>query len=117
MLRRLFGTPESTAWSAWNATELKQKLDAGEELVLVDVRSADEFTWNGHIAGSRLLPLPDLGTRLDEIPTDQTVVMVCRSGSRSQIACRQLSRMGYTNLVNLDDGMIGWTGAGYPVSR
>lgn len=117
MLKRLFGTPTTAPYGVIKAAELKRKIDAGEDVVLVDVRSAEEFKHDGHIPGARLLPLFALPLRHAELPKDRTVVMVCRSGSRSQMACEQLSRQGFTNLVNLQGGMISWAGSGYPVQR
>ncbi len=95
--------------------ELKKRLDAGEPLLLVDVRTPAEYQYDGHIAGSRLLPLSVLGQRLDELPADQPIVFICRSGNRSMVACEQLAHIGFENTINLSGGMIGWRMAGFPV--
>jgi rhodanese-related sulfurtransferase len=97
-----------------STAELKQRLEAGEELVMVDVRSADEYTHDGHIADSRLMPLPTLAHQLQDLPKDQLIVCVCRSGNRSQIAAEMLARQGFSRLANLRGGMIGWRNAGLP---
>lgn len=98
-----------------NASELKKRLDAGEPLFLLDVRSSMEYKHDGHISGSRLLPLNALRQRLDELPADQTIICVCRSGSRSMFAAEQLAAAGFENVYNLSGGMFGWQMAGYPV--
>jgi rhodanese-related sulfurtransferase len=94
--------------------ELKSRLDANEQLVMVDVRSPEEYEYDGRIEGSRLLPLPMLSMRADELPKDQTLIMVCRSGNRSGVACEQLAARGYTEVYNLVGGMIAWRQAGLP---
>ncbi|MFM7235381.1 MAG: rhodanese-like domain-containing protein [Cyanobium sp.] len=86
------------------------------ELTLVDVRSAEEFTGpDGHIPGSRLLPLPELEARLAEIPTERPVVVVCHAGSRSALATQQLLKTGHQRVANLRGGLRLWSEAGYPL--
>lgn len=97
-----------------NATELNQHLQNGDTPVLVDVRSPGEYNSDGHIAGSRLIPLQALRQRFDELPKDQPIVCVCRSGSRSQVAAEQLSQLGFADVSNLSGGMIGWHRSGLP---
>ena len=94
--------------------QLHQRLNEPGAPLVVDVRSPEEYKLDGHISGSRLLPLPMLLQRSDEIPQDRPVVFVCRSGSRSQAACEQLAARGYTNVINMGGGMIGWRSAGLP---
>ena len=97
------------------AVQLNDRLDAGEPLLLLDVRSPMEYQFDGHIDGSRLLPLQALHGRLNELPLDQTIVCVCRSGNRSQIAAEQLAMSGFENVINLRSGIIGWKMSGLPV--
>lgn len=99
-----------------NAAELKARIDSGEPLVLVDVRTPGEYEYDGHIAGTRLLPLSVLTNRSQELQKDKTIVCICRSGNRSQTACELLARQGFTNVVNLRGGMIGWQRAGLPTN-
>ncbi|MCA9984811.1 MAG: rhodanese-like domain-containing protein, partial [Anaerolineales bacterium] len=80
--------------------------------VLVDVRSPEEFA-RGHIEGSRLLPLSVLPVRYHELPKDATLVVICRSGARSRLACETLAGYGFENLINLDNGVLGWSARGY----
>lgn len=97
--------------------DLQERLQKGERFSLVDVRSPAEYERDGHIRGARLIPLHVLAQRSGELPQDQSIVCVCRSGNRSQAACEQLSAQGYSNVLNLSGGMIGWRGAGLPVSK
>ena len=68
-----------------NAGELWDEMQSDTSPLLIDVRSAQEFENDGHINGARLLPLQTLTTRHGELPKDQPIVCVCRSGNRSQI--------------------------------
>jgi rhodanese-related sulfurtransferase len=80
------------------------------ELHLLDVREQDE--WDaGHIEGSQHIPLGELGARLAEVPSEQVVVAVCRSGSRSDRAMRGLRQSGF-QAENLDGGVTAWSRAG-----
>ncbi|KAA3664434.1 MAG: rhodanese-like domain-containing protein, partial [Chloroflexi bacterium] len=97
-----------------NAAELKQKLDANESIIMVDVRTPGEYEFDGRITGSRLIPLSVLTSRVHEIPKDKTIVCVCRSGNRSYTACEILASQGFTDVINLSGGMFGWRRAGLP---
>ncbi len=85
-------------------------------ITLVDVRSAEEFHGpDGHIAGSLLIPLPELEERAGEIPADAPTVVLCHSGSRSALATQQLLRAGHPQVANLHGGLLGWHSGGYPL--
>jgi rhodanese-related sulfurtransferase len=113
---KLFGGNQSSgAKTAINSSEAKIRIDGASPPFLLDVREPYEFK-DGHIPGARLLPLGDLGNKLDELPVDREILVICRSGNRSDSATRQLIRAGY-QAVNLKGGMIGWQRAGYPVKR
>jgi rhodanese-related sulfurtransferase len=100
-----------------SVADLKGQLDRKETLLLLDVRSAEEYANDGHVAGSTLIPLPELERRLRELPTDRPIVCICRSGNRSTTACDLLARQGFTQLLNVQGGMIAWAQAGYPITR
>jgi rhodanese-related sulfurtransferase len=108
ILRKLLG-----AGYRIDAHELHARLSEKPPPFLVDVRRRDEFT-AGHISGAKLIPLPELGARLDEIPRDRPVVCVCRSGSRSGSAVKLLTKQG-VYAENLRGGMLAWGRAGLPV--
>ncbi|HKY50875.1 MAG TPA: rhodanese-like domain-containing protein [Candidatus Limnocylindria bacterium] len=83
------------------------------ELHLLDVREDEEWT-AGHIDGAQHIPLRELGDRLGELPTDRTIVAVCRSGQRSEAAVRGLRKLGYT-AENLEGGVSAWDRAKLPL--
>src|SRR6476469_8891521 len=100
-----------------SVADLKAQLDNKETLLLLDVRSAEEYANDGHIAGSTLIPLPELARRVRELPTDRPIVCICHSGNRSTVACDLLARQGFTQLRNVQGGMIAWVQAGYAIER
>jgi adenylyltransferase/sulfurtransferase len=90
-------------------TELKERLDAGDVPLLVDVREAFEAS----IAdlpehGQVRIPTGEFPLRFSEIDPDAEVVVYCRSGSRSEWATRILMQHGYENVRNLEGGVLGW---------
>lgn len=89
-------------------TELKAKLDAGEDLVLVDVREAKEWDFC-RIEGAILIPLNQLPYNLDQLDPSREIVLQCRSGQRSMTALRYLRDAGYSNLKNLKGGILAWS--------
>jgi rhodanese-related sulfurtransferase/molybdopterin converting factor small subunit len=91
------------------AAELKQRLAAGERIVLIDVR--EPYEWdiaNLGDYGARLIPLGDIVERADELERDVDVVLYCRSGARSAGAVRQLRARGFDNLLHLRGGLRAW---------
>ena len=94
--------------------ELKERLDNGEPLYLIDVRTPNEYS-TGHIAGTRLLPLQTLQQRINEIPRDAAVVCICRSGGRSATASELLANAGFQDVTNMSGGMMAWTHANLPI--
>lgn len=95
--------------------EAKDRIDNQDGLYILDVRQSNEFQ-AGHIKGAKLIPLNDLVNRMNELPKDKDILCVCRSGSRSGSATRQLSHAGF-NAFNLRGGMVSWQHAGYPVKK
>lgn len=114
-LNKLFGGTQANGATAMNAAEAKTMIDSANPPYLLDVREAYEYR-EGHIPGARLLPLGELGKKLDELPRDREILVICRSGNRSGTATRQLVQAGY-RAVNLTGGMIGWQRAGFPLRR
>lgn len=91
------------------AALLKQRLDAGESINLVDVRQPEEHAEFN--IGGILLPLGNImamQTESIEDLKDKEVICYCRSGQRSMQASMMLETMGYTNVKNLSGGMLGW---------
>ena len=87
--------------------QLKKRIDAGEAVYVLDVRNPNEFQIC-RIPGTTLLPLPELGNRFAEVPKDREVVVHCKSGMRSAKAIEFLKGQGYTKLLNLTGGILGW---------
>ncbi|UCC27062.1 MAG: sulfurtransferase [Gemmatimonadales bacterium] len=91
------------------ATELKEALDEGRDLVLVDVRELFEKS----IAdlperGQLRIPVSDLPGQMHRIPREGWVVMYCRSGARSGMATQFLRGQGWEGVVNLKGGVLAW---------
>ena len=89
------------------AEELKARLDRGEKVFILDVRNPPEYQIC-RIAGSKLLPLPELPQRLGELDRDREMVVHCKSGMRSQKAIAFLRQQGFTKLRNLQGGILAW---------
>jgi len=92
---------------AITAEQLKKRIDAGENLFILDVRNPNEFQIC-LIPGTTLLPLPELPSRFAEVPKDREVIVHCKSGMRSAKAIEFLKSQGYTKLVNLTGGILAW---------
>jgi rhodanese-related sulfurtransferase len=86
--------------------EVKARLARGESVFLLDVREPSEVDEWAYPIGVNI-PLGELGDRLDEVPTDQTIVVACRSGGRSAAAAKALSDAGW-NAENLSGGALAW---------
>ena len=115
----LFGaTSEIKSISVGELDTLMQTRKGKEKPFLLDVRGVDEAK-QGYISGAKVIPLGDLAQRMAEIPKDRQVVVICRSGRRSGMACSQLMQAGYTDVLNMGGGMMAWTrqGLAYKNSR
>jgi rhodanese-related sulfurtransferase len=86
--------------------ELKEKMDAGEDFQLVDVR--EDFEYETSNIGGLLIPLGGILIEKDKIEKNKPVVIMCRSGKRSAAAIMQLEQQGFTNLYNLQGGILAW---------
>jgi rhodanese-related sulfurtransferase len=84
--------------------------------VVIDVRERGEWD-EVHMPGATLIPLGTLANTLDRVPKDKAVVVICRSGSRSQTGRDILLKAGYTQVASVDGGMLAWERAGLPVQR
>ena len=95
--------------------DLKQKLDAGEDFVLLDVRiPVDAAKYRLETPLLLHISLNDLPKRYSEIPTGKSVVIFDKIGTRSSLASRYLSSKGFEDLVKVSGGMNQWIRAGYP---
>ncbi len=86
--------------------ELKRRLDAGENVFVLDVREPHEYQIVN--IGAPLIPLGDLPNRLGELDPSREIVIHCKSGGRSQRAAELLQKSGFKNVVNLAGGITAW---------
>jgi rhodanese-related sulfurtransferase len=88
--------------------ELKERMDKGEQLNIIDVREPYEF--EEYNIGAQLIPLGDIPSKLDELGhlKNEEVIVHCRSGARSGNAKLFLMESGFTNVRNLVGGMNQW---------
>lgn len=84
-----------------------------EGVFVLDVREPSEWE-EAHVPGTTLVPLGQLTSRLSEIPDDEPVVIICRSGNRSAQARDLLLNAGYTNVTSVSGGIVDWQAQGYP---
>ncbi|HEX2910144.1 MAG TPA: rhodanese-like domain-containing protein [Chloroflexia bacterium] len=118
MFEKLFGKANrAPSYSEVTPQQVEQKRRAKEKILIVDVRESYEFK-EGHIGGSKLIPLGQLGKRTVELGSvEQEVIVVCRSGNRSAMGARLLTGLGYKKVSNMRGGMLSWQRLGLPVSR
>ncbi len=95
------GIPQITA------TELKQRMDAGEDLLILDVR--EPFEHQIANIGGKLIPMNQVPQRLDEIERDREIVVHCKVGGRSQRVAEFLKQSGYPKVANLAGGILAWS--------
>ena len=88
-------------------TELRDKLAAGLDGKLIDVRMPDEHV-ECSIDGSTLIPLPEIPNKHSELPQNEILYIHCKGGVRSAKACSYLATQGFTKLVNIKGGMDAW---------
>ncbi|OLO28515.1 hypothetical protein BTR23_17405 [Alkalihalophilus pseudofirmus] len=89
--------------------ELQAKLANKEDIFVLDVRESAEYAFH-HIPGAKSIPLGELENRLGELNQEQTIYVVCRTGSRSDFAAQKLTEAGFKNVINVVPGMSEWSG-------
>lgn len=97
--------------SVQEAYQLYQKGDT----FFLDVREPSEWD-EYHAPNSTLIPLGELATRVNEVPKDKRIVVVCRSGNRSQEGAAILKQAGFANVSSMAGGLKTWRSSGYPVT-
>jgi sulfur-carrier protein adenylyltransferase/sulfurtransferase len=100
-------TPAVSATGDATVEELKQRLDRGEKVFVLDVRNPPEFQIC-RIAGSTFLPLPELPARFQELDSSREIIVHCKSGVRSAKAVAFLREQGFKNARNLKGGILEW---------
>jgi rhodanese-related sulfurtransferase len=88
-----------------------ENIKASDSNILLDVRTAEEFA-NGHIDGAINIDVMsnDFVEKIATLDKSLYYFVICRSGGRSGSACTSMSNLGFTNLTNMDWGMMGWVG-------
>jgi rhodanese-related sulfurtransferase len=89
--------------------ELKERMDRGEKINLIDCREPHEYAEAN--LGGKLVPLGKIQTmQIEDLEDmkDEEVIIHCRSGQRSMMACMVLDQMGFTNTVNVTGGILAW---------
>lgn len=94
---------------AITAKELSEKLRAGDDIQLIDVREPDEYAF-AKIEGAKLIPLGQVVSRMNEIEPGRETVVHCKGGVRSAKAIEDLQRAGFDGeLINLTGGITAWS--------
>ncbi len=87
-----------------------------DDVLVLDVREQWEYD-AGHIPNITHIPMGEIQKRLDEIPTDKTVIVTCQSGGRSSQITNLLRDNGYDDVHNMTGGILSWQNAGLPVEK
>jgi adenylyltransferase/sulfurtransferase len=92
-----------------SATDLKQKIENGDDIQIVDVRQPDEFEF-ARIPGSKLIPLAEVVARMSEIDPSKDAIIHCKMGGRSAKAIEALNKAGFQGkVINLRGGITAWS--------
>ncbi|SOD94005.1 rhodanese-like domain-containing protein [Caenispirillum bisanense] len=104
--------------------EVNERLKAGDEVVILDVREPAEFSGDlGHVPGAVNLPLGELGRRMDELRpqlaayADTPVYVMCRTAARAASAARVLKKAGLGKVQVVAGGMVKWNSEKLPTTR
>lgn len=115
MLNGFFTTMPDDFYSV-KSDKLAEELTGTTLPVIIDVRSAEEWTKDGYIKDATNIPFSDFFASLDKVPAkDQRIVVLCASGHRGSIIMMAMRLMGYTDVVNLAGGLGAWKTAKLPV--
>ena len=96
--------------------DTKTLIDKTPNLYILDVRTPDEYK-QARMKNSVLIPDYELGKRINEVPKNRPVLVICAVGARSKPASELLAGKGYKEVYHLNDGLVGWYRAGLPVER
>ncbi len=101
------------------STEVAQVLkNPPENLIILDIRTPKEYA-AGHLKDAVLVDFiaPDFEQKLAKFDKDAPYIMHCRTGARSSRAMVVMEDMGFTNVIHMSDGIVGWQGNGLPVEK
>ena len=104
--------------------EIASRLQAGDDLALIDVRTAAEFNGDlGHVPGALNIAVQDLESRLAVLKAqlapmrNETIYAICRTDTRAGMAARTLKKAGFKDVRVMQGGMIRWKREGHPIER
>lgn len=100
--------PKSETKLEIEPTEVKAKIDRGDKFTLIDVREPHEWQI-AHLDYAKLIPLGEVGKRLNELNVDDEIVVHCKSGVRSGKAADLLRQSGFKNVLNMKGGILAWS--------
>ena len=110
------GTPPSPTASVLELSPAQAYTRFRQGVFFLDVRTQAE--WNQfHIQGSTLIPLEQLPSRLNELPKDKPIIVICQSGPRSLQGAGILLQSGFTQVSHVRGGYQAWMAGGYPVQN
>jgi rhodanese-related sulfurtransferase len=96
------------------SSELKARIEAGDNVEIVDIRSDAEIA-QGILPSAQHLPMHLIPLKMNDLPKDRDVILYCRSGARSYQACAYLAQQGVANVLNLRGGIIDWARQGFEI--
>lgn len=108
--------PEDADAPSISALELHEKKASGSALLVIDVRTAQEYA-AGHIPGAVNIPFDQVARRISEVDAPHGVVLYCMMGPRARKGESALHAAGYEKVFHLEGGLAAWQEAGLPVDR
>jgi phage shock protein E len=109
--------PTPTPMGDITVIELEQRIATNSAPLILDVRSADEYS-AGHLPAATNIPHTEIPNRLAELPADREteIIVHCHSGKRAAVAQKSLEEAGFSNVRHLEGDFIGWKAAGLAVN-
>jgi len=98
-----------------SAEEVYVIITEEKDFLILDVRTIEEYS-EGHIEGSKLIPVSELGSRLNELPQDKPIIVYCRSGNRSNTAANILIENGFKKIYDMGGGILEWKKNSFPLA-
>jgi rhodanese-related sulfurtransferase len=98
------------------SVEIVHQVKDQDDVFVIDVREQDEYDqW--HIPGVTLIPMSTFQQNMDQLPVDKEIIVTCNSGNRSGQVTDFLLQNGYTNVHNMEGGIVAWDKAGFEVNQ
>lgn len=110
----LLTTVAMAAMQNISATDMQRIIKQTPDIYLLDVRTLGEYTQK-RIKGAHLIPIDQVQKRINEIPKNRPIIVYCETGMRSSQVGRYLDSLGYRDVANLSQGIMGWQVRGYPI--